>query len=116
MTTVPQTMLGCRVHGFGPPSAITIEEIPLPMTLTITIIGNGIHRLKEAAKTLGEAEARTAYSRAINHSAKVAGTGAGRALSAQTGLPKSTGRRRCAAQGDYVHSCHAGLHHPHTGR
>src|SRR4051812_14678264 len=62
--------------------------------LTIEIIGNGIPRLADAAQTLGsEAKARTAYSRAINHSAKVAATATGRALSDQTGLPKRTGKK-----------------------
>ena len=28
MTTLPQTMLACRVNAFGPPSAITIEDVP----------------------------------------------------------------------------------------
>ncbi len=31
MTTLPQTMLACRVNAFGPPSAIAVEKIPLPM-------------------------------------------------------------------------------------
>src|SRR3954452_12132544 len=62
--------------------------------LTITITGNGIPRLEEAARALGsEAKARTAYSRAINHSAKVAAAATGRALSDQTGLPKRTGKK-----------------------
>src|SRR6476646_1459838 len=31
MTTLPRTMLACRVNAFGPPSAIAFEEIPLPV-------------------------------------------------------------------------------------
>src|SRR4051794_38507959 len=63
--------------------------------LTITIRGNGIPRLTDAAQALGsEVKAKgTAYSRAINHSARIAQTATGRALSNQTGLPKRTGKK-----------------------
>lgn len=61
--------------------------------MVVSIAGNGMPRFAEAIRTLGEGRARTAYSRAINHTGRIAGTAAGRALSAQTGLPASTGRR-----------------------
>ena len=62
--------------------------------ITVEIVGNGIPRLVDAAQALGrEGKARTAYSRAINHSARIAQTATGRALSDQTGLPKRTGKK-----------------------
>jgi hypothetical protein len=62
--------------------------------ITITVVGNGIAQLEEATRVLGtEGRARKAYSRAINHTGRVVGNEAGRALSDQTGLPKSTGKR-----------------------
>ena len=61
--------------------------------LTLTITGDGLVRLHQAVKALGEQKARVAYSRAINHTGRVAGTETGRALADQTGLPKSTGRK-----------------------
>ena len=68
--------------------------------ITVEIVGNGIPRLVDAAQALGrEGKARTAYSRAINHSARIAQTATGRALSDQTGLPKRTGKKAVNAQG-----------------
>jgi hypothetical protein len=62
--------------------------------ITIEITGNGISRLTDADTALGSmAKARTAYSRAINHSAKVAATKTNRALSDHTGLLKRTGKK-----------------------
>lgn len=63
------------------------------MAISITISGDGLRRLTEATRGLSDRRARVAFSRALNHSGRAAGTQAGRALSDQTGLPKSTGRR-----------------------
>jgi hypothetical protein len=60
--------------------------------IIVQIIGDGIAKLEEATRILGsEGRARTAFARAINHTGKVVSTEAGRALSAQSGLPKRTG-------------------------
>lgn len=61
--------------------------------LSITVTGNGLVRFHDAVRALGEPKARVAYSRAINRVGKTVGNEAGRALSDQTGLPKSTGKR-----------------------
>ncbi|WP_274626561.1 hypothetical protein [Arvimicrobium flavum] len=61
--------------------------------ITIRMTGNGIRRLDEAVRVLGEGKARKAFSRAINRVGKTAGVAAGRALSDQTGLSKATGKR-----------------------
>ena len=65
----------------------------LTMALNITITGNGFARFSDAVRVLGDKRARSAYSRAINHTGNVAGTAAGRALAKQTGLPARTGRK-----------------------
>ena len=62
------------------------------MVVIVQIIGDGIAKMEEATRILGsEGRARTAFARALNHTGKVVSTEAGRALSAQTGLPKRTG-------------------------
>lgn len=61
--------------------------------ISITVTGNGLVRFNDAVKALGEPRARVAYSRAINRVGRTVGNEAGRALSDQTGLPKSTGKR-----------------------
>lgn len=61
--------------------------------LNIVIKGSGIARFDQAAKALGEGKARRAYATAINHTGNIARTQAGRALSDQTGLSKTVGRK-----------------------
>lgn len=62
------------------------------MVVVITVQGNGLRLLEEATHILGsEAKARRAFTRAINHTGRIVGNEAGRALSDQTGLPKRTG-------------------------
>lgn len=61
--------------------------------ISITVTGNGLVRFHEAVRALGEPRARIAYSRAINRVGRTVGNEAGRALSDQTGLPRSTGKR-----------------------
>lgn len=62
--------------------------------IVVSIGGNGHRLFQDAMSALGSAgRARTAFSRAINHTGRVAGNEAGRALAAQTGLRSAVGRR-----------------------
>ena len=64
------------------------------MALVITVQGNGMRRFEEALMDLGtEKRAHRAFVRAVNRTGKTTGNEAGRTLSNQTGLPKSTGRK-----------------------
>lgn len=74
--------------------------------ISITVTGNGLVRFHEAVRALGEPRARVAYSRAINRVGRTVGNEAGRALSDQTGLPKSTGRRAVTRRVDRANPAH----------
>jgi hypothetical protein len=64
------------------------------MVVVITVQGNGLALLEEATRILGtEAKARRAFTRAINHTGRIVGNEAGRALADQTGLPRRTAIR-----------------------
>lgn len=62
-------------------------------SLVVTVRGDGIKRLEQAARVLGEGKARRAYSMAINDTGAKAASAAGRAMPGQTGLPAATARR-----------------------
>lgn len=62
--------------------------------LVVTVVGSGMAQMEEAVRILGsEGKARRAFSRAINRTGDTVRNEAGRALSDQTGLPKSTGKK-----------------------
>lgn len=62
--------------------------------LTLTIKGDGLPRLEEAARTLGsEKKARNAYRRAINEAGRDTKTPTKRALAKQTGLKVGVANR-----------------------
>lgn len=64
------------------------------MTISVTVVGDGLKRLNEAAKILGSpAKARRAYSMAVNDTGRKAATAAGRAIPGQTGLSATVGRK-----------------------
>lgn len=63
------------------------------MALSLTIRGNGIQRLEDAVRVLGEGKARAAYRRAINEAGRDTKTPTQRALAKQTGLKVSVTRR-----------------------
>lgn len=64
------------------------------MSIRVTMRGDGLRRLSEAAKILGSpSRARRAYSMAINDTGRKAATAAGRAIPGQTGLTATVGRK-----------------------
>lgn len=63
------------------------------MTLSLMVRGDGITKLTEAVRILGEGKARNAYRRAINEAGARTKTPTGRALAQQTGLKKSVTAR-----------------------
>lgn len=68
--------------------------------ITITVVGDGLKRFDQAVKSLGEGKARTAYSRAINHTGAKAATATGRAIPGQTGLSATVGRKAVKIRAD----------------
>lgn len=61
--------------------------------LTLTIRGNGIERMEEAVRVLGEKRARAAYRMAVNDAGGKTKTKTGQALAKQTGLKPSVTRK-----------------------
>jgi hypothetical protein len=61
--------------------------------LTLRITGDGLPRLEEAVKALGEGKARNAYRRAINEAGRDTKTPTQRALAKQTGLKVGVARK-----------------------
>ena len=60
----------------------------------MTVVGSGLAQMEEATRVLGsEFKARRAFARAINRTGDTVRNEAGRALSDQTNLPRSTGKR-----------------------
>lgn len=62
--------------------------------IIVTVVGSGLAQMEEATRILGsEGKARRAFARAINRTGDTVRNEAGRALSDQTGLPRSTGKK-----------------------
>lgn len=62
--------------------------------IIVTVVGSGLAMMEEATRALGsEAKARKAFARAINRTGDTVRNEAARALSDQTSLPRSTGKR-----------------------
>lgn len=70
-------------------------------TIHVTVVGSGMALFEEAVRILGSpARAGRAFARAINRTGDTVRNEAGRALSAQTGLPKSTGKKAYRRDGE----------------
>jgi hypothetical protein len=61
--------------------------------ISVTVRGDGIQKLEDAIKALGEKKARKAYRMAVNDAGAKTKTATGRALSKQTGLKIGVTRR-----------------------
>jgi len=69
--------------------------------IQVTVVGSGLAQMEEATRILGSpARARRAFARAINRTGDTVRNEAGRALSDQTGLPKSTGKKAYRRDGE----------------
>lgn len=67
----------------------------------VTVVGSGMAQFEEAVRILGSpGRAGRAFARAINRTGDVVRNEAGRALSVQTGLPKSTGKKAYRRDGE----------------
>lgn len=61
--------------------------------LVVQITGDGLRRFQQLSRDLGSAKARHIYSRAINDTGAKSATATGRALSDQSGVKKTVGRK-----------------------